>query len=167
MPAASRPPVVVHVAHLPDLPRTPKGWRNQVGFALPDAPWDLSEHRIIAVGAIGSEIDASAALQALARGVGLVVSIGVDGDLRHRVLEDLHRLGDVVDGDLSGGERIETDEDDRRLLDALSAGATVAEAASALHISLRTANRRLAAIRTRLGVESTAEAVTRWAHLRS
>jgi DNA-binding NarL/FixJ family response regulator len=48
-----------------------------------------------------------------------------------------------------------------RLLDLLSAGSSLAEAAAALHVSVRTAARRLAEIRASLGVRTTAEAVTR------
>lgn len=165
MPSPSRPPVLVHPTPLVD-PRIPHGWRSQVGFVLPEEPWDLSDRHLVAAGTIGSEADAEAALQALARGVGLIVSIGVDGDLRHRVLEDLHRLGEVHQVEPVEAGLIDLDDDEGRLLDALSSGATVAGAADALHISLRTTNRRLARIRTRLGVSSTAEAVIRWASQR-
>ena len=50
----------------------------------------------------------------------------------------------------------------RDLLAALSGGATVTEAALALFVSRRTANRRLAEARYLLGVTTNAEAVTRW-----
>lgn len=167
MPSTDRPPVIVRSARLTNTPPLPTGWRSQDGFTLPETPWDLSDRKIVAAGSIDSESEASAALQALARGVGLDVSIGIGGDLRHRVLEDLHRLGAVVDVGPTDVERFEVDDEERLLLDALSDGATVAQAAAALHLSLRTANRRLAGLRSRLGVNSTAEVVTRWAHLRS
>lgn len=48
------------------------------------------------------------------------------------------------------------------LLDAVAAGETVTAAVSRLHISRRTANRRLAEARRILGVRTTAEAVARW-----
>lgn len=49
--------------------------------------------------------------------------------------------------------------DEQRVLDLLGDGLAVGEAARELHISRRTADRRLAAARTKLGVGTTAEAV--------
>ena len=163
---SSPPPVLLHFARLPADPPVPKGWRRLYGFDLPETPWDLSGRRLVAVGSIDSEAEAEAALQALARGVGLVVTVGVTGDLRHRVLEDAHRLGDLHHVEVDRTAIPDLHEDDRRLLDALAAGQTVADAAREIHTSLRTANRRLAAIRAGFGVDTTAQAVTRWAALR-
>jgi DNA-binding CsgD family transcriptional regulator len=52
----------------------------------------------------------------------------------------------------------------RELLDLLAGGASIAEAARRLYLSLRTANRRIAAARDALGVATTREAVL--AHVR-
>jgi DNA-binding NarL/FixJ family response regulator len=49
--------------------------------------------------------------------------------------------------------------DEQRVLTLLREGLAIGEAAQALHISRRTADRRLAAARTKLGVGTTAEAV--------
>jgi DNA-binding NarL/FixJ family response regulator len=49
--------------------------------------------------------------------------------------------------------------EERRLLELLAAGQALGEAAEALHLSRRTADRRMAAARGKLGVRSTAEAV--------
>lgn len=49
--------------------------------------------------------------------------------------------------------------DEQRVLSLLREGLAVGEAAQELHISRRTADRRLAAARTKLGVATTAEAV--------
>lgn len=49
--------------------------------------------------------------------------------------------------------------DEQRVLSLLREGLAVGEAAHELHISRRTADRRLAAARTKLGVATTAEAV--------
>ena len=48
----------------------------------------------------------------------------------------------------------------RRLLKLLAQGCTISEAADRLHISLRTAHRRLRAAREAMGVGSNAEALT-------
>jgi DNA-binding NarL/FixJ family response regulator len=55
------------------------------------------------------------------------------------------------------------DPEQLRLLAVLGKGRTVAEAARELHLSRRTAQRRLADIRSRLGVPTTAAAVARGA----
>lgn len=52
-----------------------------------------------------------------------------------------------------------------RLMDLLARGATVTAACAQLSLSRRTASRRLAAVRERIGVASTAEAVVRWSAL--
>ena len=59
------------------------------------------------------------------------------------------------------GESHDLRAEELRLLDLLSTGSSLAEAARALHISVRTAARRLARIRASLGVGTTAEAVSR------
>ena len=54
----------------------------------------------------------------------------------------------------------------RQILDLLADGASIAQAARQLYLSLRTANRRVAAARDALGVASTREAVLAYARLR-
>ncbi len=49
--------------------------------------------------------------------------------------------------------------DQRALLERLATGQTIATAAAAEFMSLRTANRRIAAVRTLFGVSSTSDAV--------
>jgi DNA-binding NarL/FixJ family response regulator len=51
--------------------------------------------------------------------------------------------------------------DDRRLLRLIATGMTLCEASASLHMSRRTCTRRLAAIREKLGAQTTAEAVLR------
>ena len=75
----------------------------------------------------------------------------------HRLVEDLGKLGPVrvvADGDADGAEEL-------ALVERLADGATVAQAARQVGLSLRTAHRRLAAIRERVGVVSNAELVVR------
>jgi DNA-binding CsgD family transcriptional regulator len=161
---APSPPVLLLDGAIPDAgPDLPSGWKARRDFELPTSPWDLSARRWVLVGPIDDAEQAGAAIEALTRGVGLAVAVRVTGDLRHRTLEDLHRLGAVqTAAPLTVRPAGLLDEEQRRLLAALAAGATVTEAARQLHLSRRTANRRLTAIRERLGVQSTAEAITRW-----
>ena len=49
--------------------------------------------------------------------------------------------------------------EERRLLELLADGQAIGEAAETLHVSRRTADRRLAAVREKLNVRTTAEAV--------
>lgn len=158
-----RPTVVLYQDRLPAHP-VPTGWRGRAGFALPGSPWDLSDRRWMCTGSIDGSEDAGRAIEALTRGVGLAVTLRVQGDLRHRTLEDLHRLADVRTADLDAAHddlASVLDPDQLALLRALAAGRTVGAAASAIHLSRRTANRRLADLRLRLGVETNAEAISR------
>lgn len=161
MAPTTRPPVVLlpedrSSTRRPDVP----GWRARDGFDLPDAPWDLAPRRWLCVGSVSDATEAEAAIQALSRGVGLAIVLGLTGELRLRTLEDLHRLGDLAPG--AGADQPVLDPDHRALLDALAQGMTVTGAARSLHVSRRTANRRLAEARELLGVTSTAEAISRW-----
>jgi DNA-binding CsgD family transcriptional regulator len=151
-----RPPVVVvddpaaleHVAVAP-------GRRVRSGFGLPARPRDLADHGWVCRGVVASREDARAAVEALERGVGLIVAVAVEGRVRLALLEDLERAGRITPAD--GGHVL--DDDQRRLLALLADGVTVAAAAQEAGVSRRTANRRLADARARLGVDTTVEAV--------
>ena len=111
-------------------------------------------------GHVGDEAAARAALVARARGAGVVVTIGMEATPRRRFLEDLEKLGPVAAAPPAGPLLSPVQQE---LLARLAAGATVTDAAAELSVSRRTANRLLADARTRLGVDTTAEAVLRGA----
>jgi DNA-binding CsgD family transcriptional regulator len=77
-----------------------------------------------------------------------------------QLCDDLRRLGEL---DHRIGERSdagpELSADERALLAQLIAGRSLGEAARALHLSRRTADRRLASARRALGAASTSEAL--------
>jgi DNA-binding CsgD family transcriptional regulator len=152
-----RPPVVL-VDDPADVEQAAiePGWRSRTGFALPARPRDLSSHRWVCRGVVATRDDARAAVEALERGVGLVVALAVAGRDRLALLEDLDRVGRLC---TPVDEAFVLDDDQRRLLALLADGATVAVAAQQAGVSLRTANRRLADARSRLGVDSTVEAI--------
>lgn len=75
-----------------------------------------------------------------------------DGELGRRLLADLRRLGPVVDRRGDGHPTVSAEVE--VILDAVASGATVAQAASAAHVSLRTAHRRLRLAADRFGVGS-------------
>jgi hypothetical protein len=135
------------------------GWRCDDGFDLPPQPWDLTDRRWVRTGAVDDEDAVAAAVLAAARGVGLVVGCP-DHDRRELLLDDLRRIGPVELVELGPDPLAVLDDDQRALLAALAAGTSVGAAADALHLSTRTAERRLAAARRSLGVRTTAEAVT-------
>lgn len=155
------PPPVLLLDDLSTAPTVvPVGWSARQGFELPSMPWNLAEKRLICIGTISDEATATSAMTALARGVGLIVAIEFSGSALQRFLEDLHRLGSA--DPLVAPDVPVLSAEQRDLLAALSGGATVTEAALALFVSRRTANRRLAEARYLLGVTTNAEAVTRW-----
>ena len=135
------------------------GHRVQGGFA-PDGPFDLADERIICSGTIATLDDARAAVLAAARGAGLLVAMAASAEVEQQFLEDLGRLGDVRREHAersSAGPSLTAEQ--RQLLDLLADGSSIPAAAAELFISVRTAERRIAQIRTALGVRTTAAAV--------
>lgn len=138
----------------------PVGWKVLRSFEPPPNPWLLADHQIICVGNIENEQDGAAALLALARGAALLIHITLNGRSAQRLMEDLCRV--AKDHPLREDEEKEIKEVHVALLDALANGVTVSAAAVQLHLSRRTANRRLAEIRDLLSVGTNAEAVSLW-----
>lgn len=138
------------------------GWQTREGFALPEAGWDVSAARLVLFGRVPDLDTAQLAVLAAARGAGVVVIAEEQSETGRAVLADLSRIGPVRTG-AEGGEAA-TDElplsdEQRSLLERLGAGETIAAAAEAEFLSLRTANRRIAEARKALGVRTTREAV--------
>lgn len=158
--AVPHPPPVILLPDLASRWSVPAGWHVHDGFSVPDQPWDLTTRHLICQGTITDETEAVAAVTALTRGVGLAVSLTVTGDLRFRLLEDLHQLASVTEAAPTEDDGL--DDDHQRLIGLLVDGATVTEAARQLNMSRRTAGRRLIEIRAVLGVDSTAEAISWW-----
>jgi DNA-binding NarL/FixJ family response regulator len=138
---------------------TTTGWTIRRGW---DPGPALTAERVIHVGRIAGADDAAAALLAAGRGAGILAL--TDGRWRHvdRFAEDLGRFGSVrvVDADRDEDRASALDEEQWRLLALLGAGSSVTHAARALHMSRRTAERRLAAARVTLRVRTTAAAVS-------
>lgn len=161
--SAARPPVRMVTADdllHPERAAILDGWTVRQGFDLPTTPWDLARRRWVCIGEVTDQQGAEAAIGALARGVGLAIAIALTGDDRRRFEEDLARTGRLVVGE--GDPTLGLSTEHTTLLDGLASGLSVTAAASRAYVSRRTANRRLAEVRSRLGVASTAEAVTHW-----
>jgi DNA-binding CsgD family transcriptional regulator len=108
--------------------------------------------------------DAGRAVLAALRGVHLVIDAAAPREVIDQLCDDLRRIGDV-DHRIGPSSRPVLSAEQRALLGQLLGGATLGQAARALHLSRRTADRRLAATRAALGARTTAEALRRAAEL--
>ncbi len=138
------------------------GWTVRQGFALPNLSWDIRSARLVLYGSIADMETANLVVLAAARGAG-VVALPATREITERLLADLSGFGPVQQvPEASVPSALNRDQ--RALLDRLADGDTIAAAAASEHISLRTANRRIAEARELLGARTTREAVL--AHLR-
>lgn len=128
------------------------GWRVGDG-------WRRRGARVVCAGVVATSDDAAAAVLAAVDGAGLVVSARAPRAILDQLLDDLRRLGDVDHRPAVSEPRLQDDE--RALLELLAKGLSLGDAARRLHISRRTADRRLASARRAFGVSTTAEAVVR------
>jgi DNA-binding NarL/FixJ family response regulator len=144
------------------------GWRTREGFALAEPTWDVTTKRLVLYGRVTDLDTAELAVHAAARGAGVVAIADVGTDVGRALLADLGRLGPVIldaEADVDGVEATARPyptsllPEQRALLERLANGETIAAAAAAEYLSLRTANRRIAQAREALGVRTTREAV--------
>jgi hypothetical protein len=137
------------------------GWAVREGFALPDPAWDVTGSRLILHGRITDRDTLQLAVLAAARGAGIVAVCDLEAPIGRALVDDLSRLGPVHHGVTAetGDTVADLVPEQRALLDRLAAGDTIAAAAAAEYLSLRTANRRIAEARALFGVRTTREAV--------
>jgi DNA-binding CsgD family transcriptional regulator len=136
--------------------RRREGWTVTPSWELPDEPFDLRSRRHACAATVSSPEDVAAAVLAAVRGANVIAECA-DTELAVLLVDDLRRVTTV---EQAGGASSDVlDDEQQRLLDLLAGGATINEAATALYLSVRTAERRLAASRRALGVRTTAEAV--------
>jgi DNA-binding NarL/FixJ family response regulator len=148
------------------------GWTTREGFALAEPAWDMTAARLVLYGRVPDEETVRLAVLAAARGAGVVAIADASGEVGRALLADLGRLGTVhrdADADHDGGADSSTQlvPEQRALLERLANGETIAAAAAAEFLSLRTANRRIAQARSALGVRTTREAVLAYLRQRS
>ncbi len=140
------------------------GWHTREGFALPESEWDVTPGQLALYGRVADPDTAALAVLAAARGAAIVAVARPDSEIGQALLADLGRLGPVgrdPDAEPSGApdDALPLNDAQRALLHRLAEGETIAAAAEAEFLSLRTANRRIAEARAALGVHSTREAV--------
>ncbi len=147
------------------------------GFGRQVAEWSLD--RRVCVGHIHDDASLADALEAASRGASLAVT--VIGTFTDALCDDALRAGlhiaddsgscapsgpSLADRQDAGGGPADavgsTEPEWAALLALLAEGLSVAQAARACHISLRSAYRRLDTARTYLGVASTTAAVVTW-----
>lgn len=166
---AGRPPLIVvdaadRLDATADRLRS-DGWRIADDLRAP--PLDLA--RTVVRGVIDRPELVEAAVLVAAWGGGLLVAVdGLAEHARHRLLDDLGRIGPVDRS--SAAVPLATDpaeNDGLRLLELIAEGRSLGEAARELSLSRRTADRRLAAARGALGVESTTAAIAALSRRRS
>ena len=143
---------------------TRDGWTTRDGFALPDPAWDVTAARLVLHGRITDQETLQLAVLAAARGAGIVAVCDAESPLGRALVDDLARLGPIGHGaaaETGNGDGTAADlvPEQKALLDRLAAGDTIAAAAAAEFLSLRTANRRIAEARALFGVRTTREAV--------
>ena len=163
------------------------GWHPRPGFTVPP-PSTTAGARIVLYGRIPTQSAASAAASAAARGVGIVAIADAGAAPGRSLVAALEALGPVlrnVDAPVdlaptpaaapatvgeansnSSGVLAALLPEQRALLGRLANGETIATAAAAEYLSLRTANRRIAQARQSLGVRTTREAVLVYLHQR-
>ncbi|MFI5043997.1 MAG: hypothetical protein ACHQDC_04330 [Acidimicrobiales bacterium] len=119
--------------------------------------------------------DIGTAVDAVLRGRDAIVWLGGDGALRALVIDELGRIAEIVDEQadgtaVSGDRDVRTsrslidnlDAEHQRLIALVANGSTIIEAAREIGLSRRTAARRMATVRSVLGVSTNAEAVVVW-----
>lgn len=136
------------------------GWRLVGGWS------ESAAEDTVQVGVVASAEDAAAALLAVVAGSGVLVDGRAERDVLDRLCDDLRALG-PLDHRLERRKKALLTREQRELLSALADGASLRDAAAALHLSRRTADRRLAAARAALGAATTAEALVLLARTRT
>jgi len=102
--------------------------------------------------------DAAAVLESVLAGEGGVVEFVSSAQVTADLIDDLRSIA-VVDVIRDDGAGSRLDDTQRRLLVVLADGASMSDAADAVHLSVRSAWRRLAAARAILGVATNCEAI--------
>ena len=135
------------------------GWRIVDGFR------ERAGVDVVCAGVVASEEDAASALLAAVSGCGIVADARAPRDVIDRLCSDLRTFG-RLEHRLERRRRPPLTIEQRELLALLAEGSSLGDAAERLHLSRRTADRRLAAARATLGAATTAEALRAFATIR-
>lgn len=114
---------------------------------------------VVCTGVVALAEDAAAVLLAVIAGADVVVAGRADREVLDRLCDDLRRFGPLDHRTASTPRREQLTREERALADLLLEGNTLGDAARRLNLARRTADRRLASLRRKLGVRTTAEAL--------
>ncbi len=150
------------------------GWHPRAGFGVPPMGSPVATHLVL-YGRVATLSASAAATTAAGRGVGIVAIADGATPPGRALLTALETLGPVFRTEFGHENSIDMSPiierlsdgqvlanllpEQRALLGRLANGETIATAAAAEYLSLRTANRRIAQARSQLGVRTTREAV--------
>jgi DNA-binding NarL/FixJ family response regulator len=139
------------------------GAATPAGARVVDALQDGRAGTVV-IAAVTDDASAAAAVLAAVRGSSLVLDASrLSAEAIDRLCDDLRRLGAVDRRDGQHGPPPSADplidDDGIAVLRRLAQGQRLGEAAASLHLSRRTADRRLAAVKDALGAASTVEAI--------
>ncbi len=115
---------------------------------------------MLCAGIVSNADDARKVVLAALAGADLVVDCRADRAVTDTMCDDLHRLG-RLDHRVAAANAPSLDDDQRALLTAIADGGSLGSAAAELHLSRRSADRRVAAARLTLGAATTSEAVVK------
>jgi DNA-binding CsgD family transcriptional regulator len=135
------------------------GWDVRRDWRLTERGWSVSDSRLVCCGRVMTFDDVSAAVFAAVRGAGVVARVERDAEPAHRLLDELRSLGAVEERERQHGDVTALSPEQIELCRLLGRGLSLADAATQLHLSRRTAFRRLADVRSALNVATTREAV--------
>jgi DNA-binding NarL/FixJ family response regulator len=122
--------------------------------------WDARAGAVCS-GVVASAEDAAAALLAAVGGAGVLIDARAGRDVIDRLCEDLRRLGRLDHRIGEPARRVHLTREEQALVEILLDGESLGSAARRLSLARRTADRRLASVRAKLGVSTTAEALLR------
>ena len=159
--------VSVHTLREYAAARPPEGGGARRPPRIVDSSSDAAPGAVYA-GLVGDAGGAEQAVLAALAGADVLVAAAADREIIDRLCQDLAHLGPLehlVDGlpalpaEPAAGPLGRLDADQRELLALLLGGATLGAAAQELHLSRRTADRRLGQVRATLDVAATSEAL--------
>jgi DNA-binding NarL/FixJ family response regulator len=130
------------------------GWTVVRGWWIPSG-----HEQVVCTGSVSSPEDAASALLAAVAGAGVVIDGRAPRDALDRLCDDLRHLGSLDHRTPSTSRPPRLTGEERALVERLLEGMTLGDAARSLNISRRTADRRIASVREKLGVATTAEAL--------
>lgn len=125
------------------------------------ASWDAAAPGVVCVGVVDGEPAAQRAVLAAVAGAGLLLLGTASRGVLDTLYDDLRRLGPVEVRFAGDASEVQLHPEARALLDLLLAGSSLGAAAGELHISRRTADRRLAQARRAFGARTTSELLAR------